>query len=132
MNSITNIHDLDKNVHLMKEYRKLALGKDMYNYNIVLGKQFGEQMYRAAIKKNNPLYTWIHKNRSSVGKGQGKYNAMVNYETDEEIIPYETSSELESRINDFREMSRHHMCNDFREDDEEPLLRNRNGFSYND
>ena len=51
MNSITNIHDLDKNVHLMKEYRKLALGKDMYNYNIVLGKQFGEQMYRASIKK---------------------------------------------------------------------------------
>tara|TARA_B110001450_G_C17544148_1_gene449903 strand:- start:307 stop:717 length:411 start_codon:yes stop_codon:yes gene_type:complete len=100
MTHINSIIELKKNYELMAHYRKHTLNLKTYKYSVPVSKE----LYRTMENQKTSYYStelgkWCKDNNLAYWFGKGdKYGVTVNYETDEESVDFQTTEELDKKI----------------------------------
>ena len=100
MTHINSVVELKKNYELMAHYRKHALNLKTYKYSVPVSKE----LYRTMENQKTSYYStelgkWCKDNNLAYWFEKGdKYGVTVNYETDEESVDFQTTEELDKKI----------------------------------
>jgi len=100
MTHINSVIDLKNNYELMAHYRKHTLNLKTYKYSVPVSKE----LYRTMENQKTSYYStelgkWCKDNNLAYWFGKGdKYGVTVNYETDEESVDFQTTEELDKKI----------------------------------
>jgi len=100
MTHINSVVDLKNNYELMAHYRKHTLNLKTYKYSVPVSKE----LYRTMENQKTSYYStelgkWCKDNNLAYWFGKGdKYGVTVNYETDEESVDFQTTEELDKKI----------------------------------